>query len=84
MIELVVSDKKREKAQSIWESIGGFGQYQKEKKKEKKLCKKVIFFWVTLEKQGTQKNKTDHISVCEISSRDAWESVPGRASALFH
>lgn len=34
MIELVVSDKKREKAQSIWESIGGFGQYQKEKKKE--------------------------------------------------
>lgn len=82
MIEVVVSDKKREKAQSIWESIGGFGQYQKVKKK--KLCKKVIFFWVTLEKQGTQKNKTDHISVCEISSRDAWESVPGRASALFH
>lgn len=37
MIEVVVSDKKRKKAQSIWESIGGFGQYQKEKKKKETL-----------------------------------------------
>lgn len=37
MIEVVVLDKKREKAQSIWESTGGFGQYQKEKKKKETL-----------------------------------------------
>lgn len=34
MIEAVVLDKKSKKAQGIWESIGGFGQYQKEKEKE--------------------------------------------------